>query len=54
MATADPRVGVVELSRNFGQHAAVLAGFSVSRGRVVVTPNPSQVLPRSLWEYPSR
>ena len=28
---------VVELSRNFGQHAAVMAGFSKCRGEIVVT-----------------
>lgn len=33
----DPRVTVLELSRNSGQHAAVLAGFAASRGAIVVT-----------------
>jgi undecaprenyl-phosphate 4-deoxy-4-formamido-L-arabinose transferase len=28
---------VVELSRNFGQHPAILAGFSVARGDAIVT-----------------
>src|SRR5262245_35673527 len=37
ISAGDARVGVVELSRNFGQHAALLAGFSVSRGATVVT-----------------
>jgi undecaprenyl-phosphate 4-deoxy-4-formamido-L-arabinose transferase len=31
------RVRVVELSRNFGQHPAILAGFSIATGDVVVT-----------------
>ncbi|HVP71644.1 MAG TPA: glycosyltransferase [Gemmatimonadaceae bacterium] len=31
------RIRVVELSRNFGQHPAILAGFSIARGDVVVT-----------------
>jgi undecaprenyl-phosphate 4-deoxy-4-formamido-L-arabinose transferase len=31
------RVVVVELSRNFGQHPAILAGFSVARGDAIVT-----------------
>ncbi len=31
------RVRVVELSRNFGQHPAILAGFSVARGEIIVT-----------------
>jgi len=33
----DPRVRVVELAANFGQHAAFSAGFEVVRGDVVVT-----------------
>lgn len=33
----DARVTVLELSRNSGQHAAVLAGFAASRGAIVVT-----------------
>lgn len=36
-SAADPRVTVLELSRNAGQHAAVVAGFAASRGAVVVT-----------------
>src|SRR5258705_11580081 len=35
-ASADPRVRVVEFHRNYGQHAAVLAGFAESRGAIVV------------------
>jgi undecaprenyl-phosphate 4-deoxy-4-formamido-L-arabinose transferase len=43
-------VGVV-LNRNYGQHAAVMAGFSESRGDVVVTldadlQNPPEEIPR--------
>jgi len=49
----DPRVRVVEFSRNAGQHAAVLAGFEESRGRVVVTldadlQNPPEEIPKLL------
>jgi undecaprenyl-phosphate 4-deoxy-4-formamido-L-arabinose transferase len=33
----DPRVTVIELSRNSGQHAAVVAGFAASRGAIIVT-----------------
>jgi glycosyltransferase involved in cell wall biosynthesis len=33
----DPRVRVVELAANFGQHAAFSAGFDVVHGDVVVT-----------------
>lgn len=36
-AGSDPRVTVVELNRNFGQHAAILAGFEQTHGAVVVT-----------------
>lgn len=53
IAGADPRVTVVQLARNFGQHAAVLAGFSRARGSVVVTldgdlQNPPEEIPRLL------
>jgi undecaprenyl-phosphate 4-deoxy-4-formamido-L-arabinose transferase len=46
-----PGVRVVELTRNYGQHPAVFAGFSVSRGEVVVTidadlQNPPEEIPR--------
>jgi undecaprenyl-phosphate 4-deoxy-4-formamido-L-arabinose transferase len=33
----DARVAVLELSRNSGQHAAIVAGFAASRGTIVVT-----------------
>jgi undecaprenyl-phosphate 4-deoxy-4-formamido-L-arabinose transferase len=44
---------LVELARNAGQHAAVLAGFQVSRGKVVVTidadlQNPPEEIPKLL------
>jgi len=47
----DPRVTVVALARNAGQHAAVLAGFAHARGGVVVTldadlQNPPEEIPR--------
>ncbi|MBV8054191.1 MAG: glycosyltransferase [Deltaproteobacteria bacterium] len=49
----DPRVRVVELARNFGQHSALLAGFRNSAGDVVVTldadlQNPPEEIPRLL------
>ena len=34
---SDPRVRIVELTANFGQHAAFSAGFDACRGDVVVT-----------------
>lgn len=53
LADRDARVGVVELSRNAGQHAAVLAGFAASRGAIVVTldgdlQNPPEEIPKLL------
>ena len=33
----DPRVRIVELAANFGQHAAFTAGFEHARGRLLVT-----------------
>jgi undecaprenyl-phosphate 4-deoxy-4-formamido-L-arabinose transferase len=46
----DPVVGVF-FNRNYGQHAAVLAGFAVARGDLVVTldadlQNPPEEIPR--------
>jgi undecaprenyl-phosphate 4-deoxy-4-formamido-L-arabinose transferase len=47
----DAHVGIIELTRNFGQHAAVLAGFATSRADIVVTldgdlQNPPEEIPR--------
>jgi undecaprenyl-phosphate 4-deoxy-4-formamido-L-arabinose transferase len=47
----DPRVAVLELGRNSGQHAAVVAGFAASRGAIIVTldadlQNPPEEIPR--------
>ena len=47
------RVRVLELSRNFGQHPAILAAFQQARGDVVVTldadlQNPPEEIPRLL------
>lgn len=55
LAAEHDDVVVVELSRNFGQHPAVLAGFSVARGRFIVTldadlQNPPSEIPRLLTE----
>ena len=48
---ASERVIIVELSRNYGQHAAVFAGFETSTGEIVVTldadlQNPPEEIPR--------
>lgn len=37
MAKVDPSVRIVQLSRNYGQHPAIAAGFSVAKGNVLVT-----------------
>jgi undecaprenyl-phosphate 4-deoxy-4-formamido-L-arabinose transferase len=49
--TDHPEVRVVELTRNYGQHAAIMAGFSIVRGGIVVTldadlQNPPEEIPR--------
>ncbi|MCK9363359.1 MAG: glycosyltransferase [Syntrophales bacterium] len=49
--TVYPEVRVVELTRNYGQHAAILAGFSVVNGEIIVTldadlQNPPEEIPR--------
>lgn len=53
IAARDARVGVIELRRNAGQHAAVLAGFAACRGATVVTldgdlQNPPEEIPKLL------
>jgi undecaprenyl-phosphate 4-deoxy-4-formamido-L-arabinose transferase len=45
-----PEVRVVELTRNYGQHAAIFSGFSVLRGDIVITldadlQNPPEEIP---------
>jgi undecaprenyl-phosphate 4-deoxy-4-formamido-L-arabinose transferase len=45
-----PEVRVVELTRNYGQHAAIFSGFSVIRGDIVITldadlQNPPEEIP---------
>jgi undecaprenyl-phosphate 4-deoxy-4-formamido-L-arabinose transferase len=50
---ADPRIKVVEFNRNYGQHAAVFAGFEHASGEVIVTldadlQNPPEEIPKLL------
>jgi undecaprenyl-phosphate 4-deoxy-4-formamido-L-arabinose transferase len=50
LQSQDPRITVVEFSRNFGQHAAVFAGFDQARGQIIVTldadlQNPPEAIP---------
>jgi undecaprenyl-phosphate 4-deoxy-4-formamido-L-arabinose transferase len=45
-----PEVKIVELTRNYGQHAAIFSGFSVVRGDIVITldadlQNPPEEIP---------
>jgi undecaprenyl-phosphate 4-deoxy-4-formamido-L-arabinose transferase len=53
IAAKDPRVKVISFNRNYGQHAAVMAGFDASRGRTVITldadlQNPPEDIPKLL------
>lgn len=48
---ASAKIRVVELTRNYGQHAAVFAGFETSTGEIVITmdadlQNPPEEIPR--------
>ena len=50
---SDTRIRVIQLNRNFGQHAAVFAGLDHAQGDVVVTldadlQNPPEEIPRLL------
>lgn len=50
-ALMNPELEGVFLNRNYGQHAAVMAGFETSRGEIVVTldadlQNPPEEIPR--------
>jgi undecaprenyl-phosphate 4-deoxy-4-formamido-L-arabinose transferase len=54
--TEAAEIVVVELTRNFGQHAAVMAGFSKCRGQVVITldadlQNPPEEIPRLVEQF---
>ncbi len=49
--TRHPEVRVVELTRNYGQHAAIMAGFSQVQGDIIITldadlQNPPEEIPR--------
>jgi undecaprenyl-phosphate 4-deoxy-4-formamido-L-arabinose transferase len=49
--TSHREVKVVELTRNYGQHAAIMAGFSLVRGEIIITldadlQNPPKEVPR--------
>lgn len=47
----DPRVKVVSFTRNFGQHPAIMAGFDVALGNIIITldadlQNPPEEIPK--------
>lgn len=49
----DPDIRIIQFTRNFGQQAAVLAGFRLSRGEIVVQidadlQNPPEEIPKLL------
>jgi len=49
----DPKMTVIRFNRNYGQHAAVIAGFERSQGDVIVTldgdlQNPPEEIPKLL------
>lgn len=51
LTVMEPELRVVELTRNYGQHAAIMAGFSIVRGDMVITldadlQNPPEEIPR--------
>jgi glycosyltransferase involved in cell wall biosynthesis len=53
LARNDARVGAVRLAQNYGQHAALMAGFRHARGAIIVTLDadmqaPPEELPRLL------
>ncbi|MDD5722324.1 MAG: glycosyltransferase [Syntrophales bacterium] len=48
--TTHPEVRVVELTKNYGQHAAIFSGFSIAMGDIIVTmdadlQNPPEEIP---------
>jgi undecaprenyl-phosphate 4-deoxy-4-formamido-L-arabinose transferase len=54
--STNPELVVRSFARNFGQHAAVIAGFGASRGRFVVTldadlQNPPEEIPRLVAKF---
>ncbi|MGK2857231.1 MAG: glycosyltransferase family 2 protein [Thermoanaerobaculia bacterium] len=55
LAAADPRIVPIRLMRNFGQHAALLAGIRLARGERIVTmdddlQHPPEELPKLFEE----
>ncbi len=55
-ASSRPELRVLRLARNFGQHAAILAGFDAARGDWIITidadlQNPPEEIPRLIEEF---
>ena len=53
IGTADPRVSVLQLSRNFGHQAALTAGMDASTGEAIITmdgdgQHPAEMIPQML------
>lgn len=49
---------IIDFNGNFGQHTAIMAGFKISRGDLVITmdadlQNPPEEIPRIIAEYES-
>ncbi|PKN51962.1 MAG: glycosyltransferase [Deltaproteobacteria bacterium HGW-Deltaproteobacteria-13] len=49
--TGNSQVKVVELTRNYGQHAAIMAGFTITRADIIITmdadlQNPPEEIPK--------
>lgn len=47
----EPAVSIVEFNRNYGQHAAMLAAFTIAQGKIIVTmdanlQNPPEEIPK--------
>lgn len=58
LAETDPRITIVELSRNFGHQAALSAGLDLANGDVVITmdgdgQHPPGLIPQMLSTYQS-
>lgn len=55
-AKSNPNIRVIDLLRNSGQHRAIMKGFEVSRGQLIVTmdadlQNPPEEIPRIIEQY---
>ncbi len=50
-SSRDPALSIIDFNRNYGQHAAVFAGFEAARGEIIVTldadlQNPPEEVPK--------